>query len=86
VKAILLIFGCAVIHLPKSSPPVITLNTPGGRNWLQISPSFNIVSGVYGDGLMMMQLPVINAGAIFQMASSTGKFHGTMPPTTPSGV
>lgn len=39
-----------------------------------------------GDGLMMMQLPATSAGAIFHTASSTGKFHGTMPPTTPSGV
>lgn len=86
VKAILAMSGWAVIHLPSSSPPVTTLNTPGGTMSLQISPSLRLQSGVNGEGLMMSVLPAISAGAIFQMASSTGKFQGTMPPTTPSGV
>jgi hypothetical protein len=32
-----------------------------------------------------MQLPVTSAGAILQIANQTGKFHGVIPPTTPSG-
>ena len=86
VKAILSMPGCEVIHWPSSSPPETTFSTAGGRIPRQSSPSLSVQSGVNGDGLMMMQLPVITAGAIFQIASSTGKFQGTMPPTTPSGV
>ena len=33
-----------------------------------------------------MVLPVIRHGAIFHRPSRTGKFHGVIAPTTPSGV
>ena len=85
VKAILAMPGWAVIHLPSSSPPETTLNTPGGTMSFQISPSFSVESGVNGEGLTMIVSPAISAGAIFHMASITGKFQGTMAPTTPSG-
>ena len=35
-------------------------------------------SGVNGDGLSTAVLPIASAGAIFQAASSNGKFHGTI--------
>jgi hypothetical protein len=38
------------------------------------------------DGLTIMTLPVNSAGAILPHASIIGKFHGTIAPTTPSGV
>ena len=78
--------GCAVIALPSSSPPETTLSTPGGRMSRHSSPSLSVHSGVKGDDLTTIVLPVINAGAIFHTASKTGKFQGTMAPTTPSGV
>ncbi len=33
-----------------------------------------------------MVLPTTSAGAIFHTASSNGKFHGVIAPTTPIGV
>ena len=49
------------------------------------SPTFNVVSGVNGEGLSTSVLPASSAGAIFQKASVSGKFHGVMAATTPSG-
>ena len=39
-----------------------------------------------GEGLSTMVLPASRAGAILKKASATGKFHGTMAPTTPMGT
>ena len=36
-------------------------------------------------GLMMTVLPHASAGATFHAVSSSGKFHGTIAPTTPTG-
>ena len=36
-------------------------------------------------GLTTMVLPAASAGPIFHMASSSGKFHGTMAAHTPTG-
>jgi hypothetical protein len=85
VKLILQGTGCEVIHLPSSSPPLITLSTPGGNTWESSSPIFRVVNGVYGDGLRIMVLPASSAGAIFQEARTSGKFHGVMAATTPRG-
>ena len=38
-----------------------------------------------GDGLSTIVLPASSAGAIFDIAIMTGKFHGVMPATTPYG-
>ena len=43
------------------------------------------VSGVSSAGLSTTVLPAASAGPIFQEAMVSGKFHGTMSPTTPSG-
>ena len=43
------------------------------------------MSGVVSAGLRTIVLPVARAGAIFQDAMSSGKFHGITAPTTPSG-
>ena len=73
------------MNFPISSPPVTTLKTPGGSRSRHSSASHSRHNGVQGDGFTTMQLPVLKAGAIFQIARDTGKFQGTMAPTTPSG-
>ena len=50
-----------------------------------ISASVSAVSGVVSAGLSTTVLPVASAGAIFQAAISSGKFHGMIWPATPSG-
>ena len=43
------------------------------------------VTGVTSLGLATTQLPAASAGAIFQVNRYSGRFHGLMQPTTPSG-
>ncbi|MNH39094.1 hypothetical protein D3C79_1002140 [compost metagenome] len=43
------------------------------------------VSGDFSEGLSTTELPVARAGPSFQQAISSGKFHGTMAATTPTG-
>jgi len=78
--------GWLVIHRPSSSPPDSTLSTPGGKTACHSSMSLSVHNGVNGDGLTIITLPAISAGAIFHTANKIGKFHGVMAPTTPSGV
>ena len=85
VKLILRGTGCVVMKAPRSSPPLTMLTTPGGKTSRSSSPTFSVVSGVYGDGLSTSVLPARSAGAIFQKARVSGKFHGVMAATTPSG-
>ncbi len=63
-----------------------TLTTPGGRSacW-QTCASSNALSGVVSAGLSTHVLPAASAGASFQAAISSGKFHGITWPATPSG-
>ena len=49
------------------------------------SATLSAVSGDFSDGLSTRELPLARMGPIFQAAISSGKFHGTMAPTTPSG-
>src|SRR3954451_12926659 len=49
------------------------------------SPSSSAVSGVYDAGLSTTGLPHASAGASFQHEISSGKFHGTISATTPTG-
>ena len=87
VKATLPIPGCAAIDAPTVPPgPVTTLRTPAGMPASSASsPSRIAVSGVYDAGLRIAVLPAASAGATFQAAISSGKFHGTISPTTPIG-
>ena len=64
----------------------MTLKAPGGRP-ASASSSANIsaVSGVTEAGFRTTALPSASAGAIFHMACSSGKFHGVIAPTTPTG-
>ena len=61
--------------------------TPGGSSasW-QISASSSAVSGVVSAGLRIAALPHASAGASFHAAIISGKFHGTIWATTPSGL
>ncbi|SLJ83186.1 Uncharacterised protein [Mycobacteroides abscessus subsp. abscessus] len=43
------------------------------------------MSGVCGAGLSTAVLPNAKAGAIFQVASISGAFHGLIAETTPAG-
>ncbi len=43
------------------------------------------MSGVFDAGLSTTLLPIASAGASFQTAITSGKFHGTMPAHTPTG-
>ncbi len=50
-----------------------------------ISANRSAVSGVSSAGLSTAVFPAASAGASFQEAITSGKFHGTISPTTPSG-
>ena len=43
------------------------------------------ISGVIGDGLNTTVFPAASAGPILRLARLSGKFHGVMTPTTPTG-
>ena len=44
-----------------------------------------LMSGVSGEGLMTIEQPAASAGATFQAAAASGKFHGVIAATTPIG-
>ncbi len=87
VKATLSTPGCSTSIWPTVEPgPVITFSTPGGRpTSCAISPSASAVNGVWLAGFSTTVLPHASAGATFHDASSSGKFHGTIAATTPTG-
>jgi hypothetical protein len=87
VNATLPMPGCAAIDAPTVPPgPVTTLSTPAGTPASSASsPSRIAVRGVYEAGFRIAALPAASAGATFQAAMSSGKFHGTISPTTPIG-
>jgi hypothetical protein len=78
---------CAASALPAVWPkPGTTLNTPSGRPAsIASSATRSAVSGDFSEGLSTSELPDASTGPIFQDAMSSGKFHGTMAPTTPIG-
>ena len=86
VNATLSMPGWRTSAAPVAPAPGSTLTTPGGRSacW-QISASTSAVSGVVSAGLSTTVLPAASAGASFQAAMSSGKFHGMTWPATPSG-
>ena len=78
--------GCRTSASPTSASPVSTFSTPGGRpDSTASSASRSVVPGVCGDGFRTIVLPAARAGPSFQTAITSGKFHGAMPATTPSG-
>ena len=87
VNAILSTSGWAASASPAIAPgPGTTLTTPAGKPASMISsPSRSAVSGVCSAGLNTTVFPAARAGPSFQAAISSGKFHGTICPTTPDG-
>ena len=87
VKQTLRTSGCVTNRSPTTDPlPGTTLRTPAGRPASTASSPIRIaVSGVISAGLSTTVLPAASAGPSFQAAMTSGKFQGTMMPTTPSG-
>ena len=87
VKAILATSGCSSRRRPQTLPgPATTFSTPSGNPASNAIFSSSIaVSGVSSAGFKTMQLPAASAGATFQEAIVSGKFQGTIKPTTPRG-
>ena len=71
---------------PVSPAPVMTFTTPAGISASCITwASSSAVSGVVSAGLSTTVFPAASAGASFQAAISSGKFHGMIWPATPTG-
>ena len=67
-------------------PPATTLNAPAGKPAsCTSSAKSRAVSGVSEAGFRTTVHPAASAGANFQLAMFSGKFHGTIAPTTPIG-
>src|SRR5207245_1642214 len=61
-------------------------STPGGTPAsMARSPNRSVVSGVCSAGFITMVQPQARAGPTFQEARRSGKFHGMINPTTPTG-
>src|SRR5579872_6327025 len=87
-KPIALIAGCSVSALPASSPkPCTVLSTPSGTPAsLTILVKRSAVTGDHSAGLCTTVQPAASAGAIFQVESMNGVFHGVITPTGPIGT
>src|SRR6059036_2681088 len=87
VNEILSTSGCRTSAAPAvDPPPQTTLNAPGGTPASSaISAKSRAVSGVSEAGFRTTVHPAASAGANFQLAMLSGKFHGTIAPTTPIG-
>ena len=87
VKPIFRTIGCSTNRHPASGPvPTTTCKTPSGMPASSASsPSRIALNGVVSAGFKITVLPHANAGPSFQQAMSSGKFQGTIKPTTPSG-
>ena len=66
--------------------PVTTFNTPGGSpaSWAS-SAKQSADSGVNSAGFSTTVFPAASAGATFHETIRSGKFHGTICATTPTG-
>ena len=87
VKVTLSTSGWFTSRSPTTLPsPVTTLNTPSGTPASSASSaSRSADSGVSSAGFTTSVQPQARAGAIFHMPIISGKFHGTMAATTPTG-
>src|SRR5512144_282923 len=66
--------------------PGTMFSTPAGSPHSRAySANLRIDNDVFSAGLSTTVFPQASAGAIFQTASISGKFHGVMAPTTPTG-
>lgn len=78
--------GSVTSASPTSASPRTTWSRPSGAPApANSSASRSVVPGVCGAGLMTTALPAASAGPSFQTAITSGKFHGAIEPTTPTG-
>src|ERR687891_1515405 len=87
-KEIMRTFGSSTIACPTSAPPAITWSTPSGS---PASSKIRAVStppltGVLGSALRITAFPSASAGPTERAGSTSGKFHGQITPTTPTGT
>ena len=82
------ISGCETSAAPASSPiPCTTLKTPGGNPASSASSaSSEHDSGDHSAGFSTTVQPAASAGAVFQVESMNGAFHGVMTAAGPAGM
>ena len=87
VNATLFTLGCDTSASPISEPePCTMFSTPGGSPAeLMISTAFCVASGVVDAGFSTTVQPAASAGQILFAMSVSGKFHGVIAATTPTG-
>ena len=80
--------GCDTSAAPTSSPmPWMMLKTPGGKPASAIrSASSEQLNGDHSAGLSTIVQPAASAGAVFQVESMNGAFHGVITAAGPAGM
>src|ERR671912_744833 len=80
--------GCATSAAPASSPiPCTTLKTPGGKSAsAKRSARSEHESGDHSAGFRTTVQPAARAGAVFQVESINGAFHGVITAAGPAGM
>ena len=80
--------GCRVSAAPASSPiPWTTLKTPGGKSASATrSQRSEHESGDHSAGFSTTVHPAASAGAVFQVESMNGAFHGVITTAGPLGI
>ncbi|HMY19069.1 MAG TPA: hypothetical protein PKA58_22240, partial [Polyangium sp.] len=69
----------------ESLASAMTFSTPAGARSLTSSAMRRVASGVVAAGFRITVLPARRAAGTLKAIRISGKFHGTMAPTTPSG-
>ena len=70
---------------PTSGPPVQTAISVSSKACAKRRARSSDVAGVYSEGFTMQRLPAARMEANGAKTMLTGKFHGAISPTTPSG-
>jgi hypothetical protein len=88
VNEIIATFGSSARAEPASASPGSTCSRPSGRPASSNSRATRAPpdTGVCTSGLSMTALPRASAGATARTDRISGKFHGLITPTTPSGT
>jgi hypothetical protein len=86
VKLIAWTPGCTARAAAGSAKPCTTCTRSAGRPAsVQAATNASQHAGACSDGLITTPLPASTAGKIFHDGIATGKFHGVIIPTTPTG-
>ena len=88
VNAIRSTLGCAESGAPTVSPnPCTTLKTPRGTPASSSTEASSVDdSGDHSAGFRTIVFPAASAGAMRQVESMSGAFHGMIKPATPTGL